>query len=170
MHVLLAAGVLMGAMVAAMTAPQLAVPLLVGGLSSAVLGVRAAVQRHFLIHDLASERDSHRIPEVREVALRAASLAERRLASAAIRSTLEASGGNCIGVEPFRPELEELAAALVDERLVLDPVAAVLLDRMLREQLPPVEGPDEPIPDVRARLRRILCGFEERERRDARAA
>jgi hypothetical protein len=153
-----------------MIAPDLVVPLVVGGLSSAVLGARTAVRRHFLIQDLASERDAHLIPEVRQVALLAASLAERRLASAVIRSTLDASGGICLGVELYRPELEALAAALVDERLVLDPVAAVLLDRILREQIPPVEGPDEPIPDVRARLRRILRGFEERERPDARAA
>jgi len=42
-----------------------ALPLLAGGLTATVLGMRAFVRRSFLLDDLAEEPDAHSIPAVR---------------------------------------------------------------------------------------------------------
>jgi hypothetical protein len=162
-HLAVAGTVAVAVIAATRLAPSLVLPLLVGGAASAAFATRAAVRRHRLIDELAVERDAYLISEVRCAALRAASRERRRRAAAVIRADLDASGVRSGPVEAHRAELEALVAALLDERLAFDPAAAVALDRMLGDGVAPVIGAAEPVEDVRARLLRILNGFDDRE-------
>ena len=145
--------------------PEAAAPLLVGGLGVTVLGVRAFVRRALLLEDLATDPDAYTIGDVRKLASRAASADHRRALAASLRYALEGSPyGRPERVEANHELLEEIAAALEDERLSLEPAAAVALDRLLTDG----EGShlhDSSLPDdeLRSRLRRILNAFGERQ-------
>jgi hypothetical protein len=140
--------------------PPLAVPLLVAGMGVALLGMRALVRRYLLLEDLAVDRDAYLIPEVRAVALRAASREHRRRLACAIREALNPTwcGGNP-RVEANRDLLLEMGAALEDEALTLDPAAAIALDRLLTAGECNLYSSGLPADELRSRLRRILDAF-----------
>jgi hypothetical protein len=140
--------------------PPLAVPLLVGGMGVAVLGMRALVRRYLLLEDLAVDRDAYLIPEVRAVALRAASREQRHRLASAIREALNPCWcGTNPRVEANLDLLAEIGVALEDERLTLDPCAAIALDRLLTAGECNLYSPGLPVDELRSRLRRVLDGF-----------
>jgi hypothetical protein len=138
----------------------LAAPLLVGGLGVTLLGVRALVRRYLLLEDLAADRDAYVIPEVRQVALRAASLEHRHVLAGSIRDALDPPWAEPEPrVASNRDVLDEIATALDDPRLALDPASAVALDRLLTDGDRGLYSPDLPADELRSRLRRILGAF-----------
>lgn len=155
----LAAGTFAAALLATELAPDLAVPLLLGALWMTAVAMRAFVRRHLLIEDLALDREAHAIPAVRKLALRASSPEHRKLVAASIGAVLEASAGRVERIEAQRELLEELAADLVDERLSLEPAAAVALDRLTVEGWDAFYGSAVPADELGSQLRRILGGF-----------
>ena len=155
----LAAGAFAAALLATQLAPRLAVPLLLGALWASYVAMRDFVRRQLLLEDLACDRDAQAIPAVRRLAQRSAAAEHRRLVAASIRAALEASSGRVARVEAHRELLEELAAALVDARLGLDPAAAVALDRLRLGGWDALYGSAPPADELGSRLRRILDGF-----------
>jgi hypothetical protein len=155
------------ALVATGVRPNLAVPLLLGALTTAFLAARAFVRAHLLVEELALDRDALAIPEVRAYALRAAAPARRRHAAASIRAALDASGGAVDRVEANRRRLEELEGALLDERLTFDPSSAVDLYWLALGGWDAFYGSAVPSAEVAARLLRILSGFSPRETKEA---
>lgn len=142
----------------------MAVPLFCGGLGVGFLGVRALVRRYLMLDDLVVDRDAYAIADVHRLALRAASAERRRDLAASLRYALTDSRyGVNERVEAVRELLEEIAAALEDERLRFDPACAVALDRLL------VNGSTStlyksavPVGELRFRLRRVLDGFDQK--------
>jgi HPt (histidine-containing phosphotransfer) domain-containing protein len=155
----LAAASFAGAVAAGRLYPALAVPLLVGGAATAFLGMRALVCRHLLIEDLAADRDAFLIREVHRFALRAASAENRRLVADSLRGVLDSSAGDVRRVEANRARLQELVAALLDERLALDAHSAAALDRLRTEGWRPLYSPAVSSEEARSRLQQILNGF-----------
>jgi hypothetical protein len=156
----LAAVALGAAIVGSRVLPEIAVPLLVGGLAMVALGVRTLVARSLLVEDLAADRDAYLIPEVHRLALRAASRDHREVLASAIRHLLEpAMCGPSGRVAANRDVLVEIADALLDDRLTLDPAAAVALDRLLTGAEGGMFDPGLPVDELRSRLRRILAAF-----------
>jgi hypothetical protein len=137
---------------------ELAIPLLLGALTMAFLAARAFVREHLLIEDLALDRDAQAIPQVRRSALRASAPKHRRLVAASIRGALDASSGRVARVEANRSRLEQLEAALLDERLDIDPASAVALER-LTQTGSAFYGSVPPDDELGSRLQRILAGF-----------
>ena len=128
----LAALALVLAVVAAAILPELAVPLLVGGLGIGVLGLRALVRHWDLVERLSGERDAYVIPEVLACASREAEIERRQTLAAMIRSHLRQPGlVSRAGVLAAAEELEALARDLDDRALALDPAAAVACMRLL---------------------------------------
>jgi hypothetical protein len=152
------------ALVAGQTRSQLAVPLLVGGLAVAVLGVRATCRRWDLIERLAAERDAYVIREVRVYASRQATMERRRGFAAMIRSYLPQE--RLVGdsrVASVAHELEALASDLDDESLALDLASAVACMRLLSDLAEsPLLDRTRPVEDLRSRVRRIRSGFTAR--------
>ena len=120
------------AVVAAAFLPELALPLLVGGLASEVLGLRALLRRWDLVERLSGEHDAYVIPEVLAYASHETEIERRQTFAAMIRSHLPQPGilGRT-GVMAAADELEALACDLDDRRLALDPAAAVACMRLL---------------------------------------
>ena len=79
------------AVVAAAFLPELALPLLVGGLAIGVLGLRALFRRWDLVERLSGERDAYVIPEVLAYASHEADIERRQTFAAMIRSHLRAA-------------------------------------------------------------------------------
>jgi hypothetical protein len=144
--------------------PEAAAPLLVGGMGVSFLGVRALVRRYLLLEDLALDRDAYSIAAVRSLAQRSASPENRRRLAASIRGALDATSyGVNERVEANRELLEELVAALEDERLALDPAASVTLDRLLTDgSTSCLYDSVVPADELRSRLRRVVSGFDDR--------
>lgn len=139
--------------------PVLAIPLFVGGLGVAVLGMRALWRRWDLVDRLAADRDAHAIREVRAYAYREASHESRHGLAMSIRCCLASPVTVYCGRDEVSGELEELAAELDDESLDLDPVAAVECVRLLRdpEVSPLLTG--APPEEIRASIRHVRAGF-----------
>ena len=158
----LAALALVLAVVAAAILPELAVPLVVGGLSIGVLGLRALVRHWDLVERLSGERDAYVIPEVLACASRQAEIERRQTLAAMIRSHLPQPGQvSRAGVLAAADELEALARDLDDRRLVLDPAAAVACMRLLTGiDGSPLLSPALPAEDVRSRVYQIRSGFK----------
>ena len=143
------AGLALGlSVVAAAVFPTLAMPLFVGGVVVAVLGLRALWREWDLVERLADEHDAYVISEVRAYALRVAAMERRHGYAAMIRG--EAEVHRDAGVEV---ELEALAAELDDEELELDPACAVACMRLLTDVAELWE------PELSSRIRRIRGGF-----------
>ncbi len=84
----LAAAAVVLAVVAAAFRPELALPLLVGGLSVGVLGLRALFRHWDLVERLSGVRDAYVIPDVLAYASREADIERRQTFAAMIRSHL----------------------------------------------------------------------------------
>ncbi len=142
--------------------PDLALPLLVGAIGVAFLGMRALVRRTFLVEDLAVERDAYAIPDVCEFGRRAASPEHRRELAHSVRVALTESsyeeGARLIAV---REELEQLIAALQDDRLRWEPQAAVTLGHWLTDPTGSFRDPSVPVLELRSRLRGILTQLQD---------
>jgi hypothetical protein len=157
----LAALALALAPVAAETRPELALPLLIGGLVVGARGLRAVWRRWELVERLAGDRDAHVIPEVLDYASQQATLERRRSFAALIRGRLPQPG---FRAEPrvvaVAYELEALAAELEDESLELEPTAAVACLRLLSD-VPgsPLLNPALPADELRSRVRQIRSGL-----------
>ena len=143
-------------------APSLAVPLLVGGLASTFLAVRAFWRRWDLLDRLALDRDAYRIREVRLVADRSATMETRHVLAASIRRLLEHPGYPCAArVRADAEGLEALARELDDPALSLDPACAVACKQLLTEAtVSPLFNEALPADDAGARVRQIRAGFE----------
>jgi hypothetical protein len=139
--------------------PSLAIPLFVGGVGVALLGVRALWRRWDLVDRLAGDRDAYVIREVRAYAVREASPESRRGLALSIRHGLDSPVTAYWSRDEVADELEALAAELADETLELDPVAAVACVRLLRdpEVSPLLTG--APPEEIRASIRRVRGGF-----------
>jgi hypothetical protein len=140
------------------------VPLLVGGLTSAVLAARAYWRRWELLDRLALDREAYRIPEVRLRADRSATMESRRMLAECIRRLLDPPGYPCAArVRAEAEELEALARELDDSTLSLDPACAVACKRLLTEaDLSPLFNETLPADDTSARIRQIRAGFKQR--------
>jgi hypothetical protein len=151
------------ALAATRLAPQLAVPLFVGGAAVVGLGVRALWRHWDLVDRLAGEPDAYLIGEVRTRAVRETTMARRRANAAAARAMLEAAeSGSPLGrrISAVAHELDALAYELEDERLRLDPACAVACTRLLTDAASsPLLDVTRPSDDLRSRLRRIRSGF-----------
>lgn len=159
------AALALGLAVAATQVRQsLVLPLLAGGLVAWTLGIRALWRRWDLVDRLADERDAYVIPEVRDYALREATMERRRGLAAYIRLVLKESA-----IAPERPvmaaaeELEALASELEDEELVLEPACAVACVRLLSDvAASPLFDPALPPEVLRSRVTQIRSGFAPR--------
>jgi hypothetical protein len=149
------------AVVAAQVQPTLAIPLLLGSISMAVLGVRARWRRWDLVDRLAGDRDAYAISEVAAYASREAAIERRRGYAALIRRSLgERDTALRARLAPLEQELESLASDLDDEELALEPGSAVDCRHLLTEVADsPLFNPALPQEDLRSRIRRIRAGF-----------
>jgi hypothetical protein len=164
--ILLAAFAVGLALAATALRPSLAMPLFLGGVCAAVLGVRALWRRWDLVERLAGERDAHTIAEVRSFAASHATLDRRRSYAALIRARLAPSAA---ASEPLAAaaadELVALACELEDADLDLDPACAVACRRLLTDLVEsPLLNPALPPEELRSHVRRIRAGFEPRAR------
>jgi hypothetical protein len=158
----LAAGAFGLALTASRLWPDLAMPLLIGAIGVAFLGMRALVRRTFLVEDLAVDREAYVIPDVREFGLRAASPEHRRLLARSVRAALtESSSEVSARLAAVRDELEQLIAALEDDRLGWEPRAAVTLERWLSDPAGSFRDPSVPVVELRSRLRSILADAQD---------
>ena len=162
MHRLGLSGLALGASLTATVAfPPLALPLFVGGLTIGALGIRSLWRHWDLVDRLADDRDAYLIPEVRAYAARDARM-DRRLGHAAhIRSWIEqASLPDDVRIAEFAAELEELACALEDRDLELDPASAVACRRLVSDPtVSPLLNSALPRDGVRSSIARIRSGF-----------
>jgi hypothetical protein len=142
--------------------PSFAIPLFVGGVGVALLGVRALWRRWDLVDRLAGDCDAYVIREVRAYAVREASQESRRSLAMSIRCGLNSPVTAYWSRDEVADELETLAAELDDETLELDPDAAVACMRLLRdpEVSPLLTG--APPEEIRASIRRVRAGFRPR--------
>jgi len=149
---------LAASLVATHAAPSIALPLFLGAVWVAVLGLRATIRRFELVQQLWGDRDAYAIREVRKRAEREATLARRRSAASRIRALVEgAYDERLVEVEP---ELRALVAELEDARLALDPVAAVVCAQLLTDVVEsPLLRPERPVEELRARVTRARAGF-----------
>jgi hypothetical protein len=140
---------------------ELALPLFAGGVWSGVLGIRALWRRWDLVDRLSWERDAYEIPEVLAYASREATMERRRTFSALIRGVVAEPGPAVeTRVRAVAQDLHALASELDDERLALDPAAAVACMRLLRDfTVSPLLNPELPPEDLRSRVNRIRSGF-----------
>ena len=137
----------------------LALPFFLAALFVTVQGIRAATRHFELLEELVGERDAYLIPEVRERALREATLERRLTLASYLRTWLPPD-------EALRPATDELAALLAElenKELDLDPACAVACKRLLSQRSSSaLLDPALPWEDVRSRVRQIRAGFTAR--------
>jgi hypothetical protein len=151
--------------------PSLAMPLFVGGLVVAALGIRALYRRWDLVERLLGERDAYVIPEVLGHASRMATMDSRRRMAAGIRGILD-EPWPLIGarVSAVAEDLAALAAQLDDDGLAFDPARAVSCFRLLNDSSEsPLLNPELAVEDLRSQLNRIRSGFMPLRRHAGRA-
>jgi hypothetical protein len=155
---------LAAAVAAAYVFPDLALPLFLGGVFVGARGVVALWRRWDLVDRLSGERDAYVISEVRERALREASLDRRRSFAVTIRTWMQAPGSELEErVALARPELEGLVADLENPALTLDPVSAVACLRLLGDVAEsPLLNHQIPAGELGRRVRAIRSGFTPR--------
>lgn len=158
----LAALALVLAVPAARVLPELALPLLLGGLTVGALGLRAVWRRWDLVERLSGERDAYVIPEVLAYASREAAMERRRSFATLIRSRLPRSRLVVEArVAAVADELEALASELDDSALALDPAAAVACVRLLSDiTASPLLNQALPREELRSRIHQIRSGFK----------
>jgi hypothetical protein len=143
--------------------PQLAVPLLVGGLTTLVLGMRALWRRWDLVDRLAGESDAYTIAEVYAYASREATMERRRTFAALIRGHLGSVGDVPEGLDDAAAELRALVDELEDEHLELDPACAVACLRLVIEpEHSPLLNSAMHRESLRSSAHRIRSGFKTR--------
>jgi len=145
--------------------PALALPLFLGGIVIGVLGVRALLRRDELVERLSGDRDAYAISEVRARAAREATMGRRRVFAAAIRGRLSQPPESLYGerAQLVAEELEALASELADDRLELDPAAAVACARLVDDFISsPLLNLALPPDELRSRIRQIRSGFRHR--------
>ena|SRR5579862_8557037 len=146
--------------------PTVALPLLAAGLGGAFLAMRAFWRRWDLVDRLLLEREAYLIDEVGQRARHIAELENRRSLAASIRWRLENASAlrDAAGrLHRLASELADLASALDDDSLDLDPLRAVECERLLTDGTasPLVDGVTS-VEDVLAKIRRIRAGFTPR--------
>jgi hypothetical protein len=161
----LAAVALAGSVAATEVLPALAMPLFIGGLVVGALGARAMWRRWDLVERLAGERDAYVISEVLAFASREATMERRVSFAALIRNRLaDARSFTDVRVLSVADDLEALAVELEDERLALEPAAAVACMRLLSDvSRSALLNRDVPAQDLRSRICQIRAGFAPRE-------
>jgi hypothetical protein len=149
--------------------PVLAVPLFLGGLVVASLGIRALWRRWDLVERLAGERDACVIPEVMTYASREATMERRHNFAAMIRNQLQQPGFPVVErIAAAADELEALAFELDDAALELDPASAVACMRLLSDVAEsPLLNSALPPEELRSRVRQIRSGFNPRRLHEA---
>ena len=165
----LAAFALAAAVALTQVRQELAMPLFLGGLGVAVLGVRAALLRWELVDRLAGDRDAYVIPEVLAYASREGTMERRLTFAAMVRRELPRPGHVADArLAVVAAELEALVRELEDDALALDPVAAVACFRLLSDvsQSPLLNSPGPP-EELRSRICQIRAGFARSARRPA---
>jgi hypothetical protein len=152
------------ALAASQLRPAFAVPLLIGGIVSLFLFVRALLRRFELVDRLVLDRDAYVIEEVRRRGDEAATMKSRRSLAVSIQGLLSQPDLAPPGrVGAAARELEVLAAELDDDGLALDPASAVACARLLNDVIEsPLRNPTFAPEDVRARISQILAGFQPR--------
>ena len=153
---------LAASVVATQIAPSLALALFLGGVVMWFRGLKALVVRWNLVERLAGDAHAYVLPEVLERANRETTMDRRTSFAALLRSGL---GNTELASLRFGPALEELQALiweLEDERLSLEPVAAMACFRLLsdREESPFLNAA-LPAELLRSRARQIRAGFSE---------
>lgn len=168
----LAAFALASAVAVTQVHQELAMPLFLGGLGVAVLGVRAALLRWELVERLAGDRDAHAIPEVLAYASREGTMQRRRTFAALLRRELPQPGRVADArLDVVAAELEALVCELEDDALALDPVAAVSCLRLVSDvSRSPLLNSTLPAEELRSRIRQIRSGFESRTAAETRIA
>ena len=151
------------ALAATQVSPVLAMPLFLGGVVVAVLGMRALWRRWDLVDQLAGERDAYVIPEVMAHAARETTVDRRHAHASRIREELQqtrlAYGDR---VMLAADELEALACELEDDKLALDPACAVACMRLLSDlSASPLLNPALPLEELRSRICQIRSGFRQ---------
>jgi hypothetical protein len=141
------------ALVASVVDQSLALPLLVGGVASACLALRAFWRRMDLIDRLALRRDAYAIPDVRAYGERCASTANRVLLASIARQLARGTDGE------LAEQLDKLAAQLEDEKLALAPECAVACQHLLTGRPESPLSGDGTSDDTLVRLNHILAGF-----------
>ena len=142
---------------AATLCPPLVIPLFVGGIAVAGLGIRASWRHWDLLDQLADDRDAYTIPTVRDYAAREARIERRAYYAALIRSWTRIPQP---WVAEVTDELDDLAHDLEDEALDLDPAAAVACRRLLTEPThSPLFGDAHGAEDAHLRIAQIRAGF-----------
>ncbi|HET7745206.1 MAG TPA: hypothetical protein VFK76_10740 [Gaiellaceae bacterium] len=158
----LAAVAFAASLVATQLVPELALPLFLGGVTAAVLAMRALVRRWELVDRLVGERDAYAIPQVLECAAREATRESRKSMAASIRGIVPAPGHpNEARIEAVAPELEALAQELEDDALELDPATAVACLRLFHgvDGRGPLFDELVSVDELRARIRHVRSGF-----------
>jgi hypothetical protein len=144
------------------------VPLFLGGLAVAALGIRALWRRWDLVERLAGERDAYVIPEIMSYASREATMERRHHFAALIRDQLPPVLPVLVRIAAVADELEALARELDDAALELDPASAVACMRLLSDVTEsPLLNPVLPPEELRSRVRQIRAGFNPRLLREA---
>jgi hypothetical protein len=157
------------ALVAAQVRPAFAMPLFLGGVAVAALGVRALWRRWDLVDRLAGERDAYLISDVLAYASRETTKERRYRFAALIRSIVSQPGPAVVArVHAAADDLEALASELEDAELALDPACAVACARLVSDPAQsPLLNPALPPEELRSRLRQIRAGFSIRDSRPA---
>jgi hypothetical protein len=163
------AGVVLGLSLAATQgAPRLALPLFVGAVAVAVLGIRALWRRWDLVDRLAGEPEAYSIAEVLAYAGRTATMERRRVFAALIRHHLEPAPDGDVRLDGVADDLELLADELEDESLDMSPSCAVACWRLVSDPAQsPLLDPQRPLVELRSALLRIQAGFTSRLSDDA---
>jgi hypothetical protein len=151
------AAALGASLVATAVYPALAVPLFVAGLAIGALAVSSIWHHWDLVDRLADDRDAHLIPEVRSYAARETQMDRRRAHAALVRAWASAPDER---VADLVAELTDLADALEDEGLEVDPATAVACRRLVTEPLQsPLLDDRASCEDLRSTILRLRAGF-----------
>jgi hypothetical protein len=151
---------------ATVVCPPLVLPLFLGGLTIGALGVGSLWRHWDLVDRLADDRDAYVIPEVRAYAARDARMDRRFGHAAHIRSWIEQPSLPAdVRVAKFADELEDLACALEDRDLELDPASAIACRRLVSDPtVSPLLDSALPPDSLRSSIARIRSGFTPRTR------
>jgi len=148
---------LCASLAASVVFPPLVFPLFTGGLALGALGI-SAIWRHWdLVDRLADDCDAYLIPEVSAYGGREARMDRRRYHAALIRAWTDDGVARTLEVSK---DLEELANALEDDRLELNPASAMACRRLVSEPAAsPLLDETSSVADLRSAINRVRTGF-----------